>query len=258
MGKKAKAILKKTQRKLYWIWTPKHHEDWFVISTSKESAKQFFCDYEGFDIQDDRVKAGKICDVNMRFKGYNKRAFHAQIPMLKALGFVIVNSSSPRVVIYKGVRYREGCCGDVIAKSLCHDKSGVYIIRLRDQNYFKIGRTKNLYTRIDQIRRNQPFEIEILLFIQTPREDILEAFLHKKYKNCCVGGEWFLFNRSDFELLAKDVERYCHNGFRKYFKYVCGREYPLSREQERQYFPDEDLSQKCKIADFLSIRALMH
>lgn len=35
--------------KLYWVETPDHHEDWFVVARSPEEAQELFEDVEGYD-----------------------------------------------------------------------------------------------------------------------------------------------------------------------------------------------------------------
>ncbi len=40
---------KKAPLKLYWVETPDHHEDWFVIARTAKEARSFFEDVEGYD-----------------------------------------------------------------------------------------------------------------------------------------------------------------------------------------------------------------
>jgi hypothetical protein len=41
--------VRRSPLRLYWVETPDHHEDWFVIARTVGEAKEFFEDEEGYD-----------------------------------------------------------------------------------------------------------------------------------------------------------------------------------------------------------------
>lgn len=65
----------------------------------------------------------------------------------------------------------------------------VYIISAG--SYYKIGQTKNLNKRYEQISPKLPFPSKLLLTIKTDNSMVLEAELHKKYAQYNTNGEWF-------------------------------------------------------------------
>lgn len=69
--------------------------------------------------------------------------------------------------------------------------STVYAIRVKDQNYFKVGYTDNLEQRLASLQTGNPFELTVYLKIETffPRE--IEKLIHTLLEGCEMKGEWF-------------------------------------------------------------------
>lgn len=66
----------------------------------------------------------------------------------------------------------------------------VYLIS--DGEYFKIGFTTiGTPNRVKLLQTGCPNEITIIATYESYNYRKLESWLHRKYKNLCVGGEWF-------------------------------------------------------------------
>jgi hypothetical protein len=79
----------------------------------------------------------------------------------------------------------------------------IYLIRADSNSpQFKIGRTKNLPSRLKPVGLQLPWAVELLHAIEV--EDIVwaEIYLHKKFDPKRLNGEWF-------SLLKEDVEWFC-------------------------------------------------
>lgn len=76
-------------------------------------------------------------------------------------------------------------------------KGYVYIGYDSSNNYFKIGKSKDVARREREIRNMNP-TFRILCNALTENQDVTEKALHKKYANKRIVGEWF-------DLSSKDV-----------------------------------------------------
>jgi len=79
----------------------------------------------------------------------------------------------------------------------------VYIIKSPTGEY-KIGKTKRLTTRIQQLQTGLPYKIEHVLSLVTPSMAKLERELHDAFADRRVGGEWFNLGDDDIQ----QVKRY--------------------------------------------------
>lgn len=66
----------------------------------------------------------------------------------------------------------------------------VYFLQEKDKGFIKIGKTKNLKTKIF-FPFKMPFEWEVIHTIKSSNVDSLETFFHKKYQHKLINGEWF-------------------------------------------------------------------
>lgn len=72
--------------------------------------------------------------------------------------------------------------------------SNIYLIHNKRNNYYKIGRSKNLQLREKTLQSEEP-ELEIIFSM--PGTAALEKLLHKTFKNRHVRGEWFQLKDED-------------------------------------------------------------
>jgi hypothetical protein len=77
--------------------------------------------------------------------------------------------------------------------------SVVYVVGPVD-GAFKIGRTRNLAQRLDQLAA-LPVRIAVHAAIGTDNASWLEAYLHTAFAHCLAGREWFRLTDDDIELL---------------------------------------------------------
>lgn len=106
--KKAKSLPSKSKWKLFWCWTPDHHEDWFVVAKNAKQAKTFFLEYEGYD-HGDYVKAEFVTDVPENYK--SARLGWPDDELLDACGGemrISNNGKGSREVTLKGNTFFEG------------------------------------------------------------------------------------------------------------------------------------------------------
>lgn len=70
----------------------------------------------------------------------------------------------------------------------------IYFIKIKDQDYLKIGFTGNnkINSRLASIRTCIPFEIEVIALIEG--DIMLESQLHNKFSLYNIRGEWFVYN----------------------------------------------------------------
>lgn len=190
-----------TKMKLFWVYTPCHEEDWFIIAHDRKTARKYHEEYEGFDYG--YAMASLIGSVE---KKYERRAvYHAQLPMLEDMGFTVLSDGPYRVVIKEGRVYQEG---SVIKFSLLNGsdgKEGLYIVHAVGSDLYKIGITKHLRARLRNMQTGSPLVIELYNFWKTNHSKVIERMLHRRYKARSVGKEWFLFSRADLEMIHNDV-----------------------------------------------------
>lgn len=69
--------------------------------------------------------------------------------------------------------------------------------------YYKIGRSKNVDKRIEQLSTLPPFDIELVHLIQTNDTTLLEIALHNHFANKRKNGEWFELEEEDITWLKQ-------------------------------------------------------
>lgn len=78
----------------------------------------------------------------------------------------------------------------------------VYLIRLGNMEYYKIGRSNNPDRRIwKEISPKLPEEPEIICVFETTDMIKLEKDLHNRFADKRANGEWFLLDKSDVEYI---------------------------------------------------------
>jgi hypothetical protein len=63
--------------------------------------------------------------------------------------------------------------------------------------YYKIGKTKDLGLRVNQIRLQLPYPVEVLHSIETDDSSGIENYWHKRFASKRANGEWFLLTDDD-------------------------------------------------------------
>ena len=101
--------------KLYWVTTPDHHEDWFIVANSKKQAEIFHEENEGYLAGD--AKANKIMAIP---KNVPAEKGWPNDDILLALGAKFLENGSTRVVEINGRKYCEGLLEETI-RSLSDD-----------------------------------------------------------------------------------------------------------------------------------------
>lgn len=75
-----------------------------------------------------------------------------------------------------------------------NDQSGfVYLVRQMSTTYYKIGKSKNPYKRLESLQTGTPLEIQVIERYFSMDCTKLESLLHGYYSAYWVRGEWFDF-----------------------------------------------------------------
>ena len=109
---------KKAPLKLYWVETPDHHEDWFVIARTAKEARSFFEDVEGYDDHEARshviaqLPDALQCETGPLWTAPEVGPYSAPCwpseEHLKACGGLYLMKGGSRVVQLGGRTYAEG------------------------------------------------------------------------------------------------------------------------------------------------------
>jgi hypothetical protein len=82
-------------------------------------------------------------------------------------------------------------------------KGFIYLVKaITPDTHYKIGLSKDPVTRIDNMGIKLPFPIEPIHTFKTNDMHVIETYLHQKYANKRLNGEWF-------ELSEQDVADIC-------------------------------------------------
>lgn len=81
------------------------------------------------------------------------------------------------------------------SQRLKNEDSEVYLLRGSVTGYYKIGVSTNLKDRLRQVHNGIP-EDTMFIFSSTGGRE-LESYLHEKYKDKKIKGEWFCLNKND-------------------------------------------------------------
>lgn len=192
------------QLNLYWATTPCNIENWFIIATTVEEAKNHHADGEGFD--HDYTRAKLVCAIpNEKFTSHKeaKESHWPKLELLKDLGFNIIQSEFPRIVSFRSNVYNEGSGVIKIMEYYTSKSPGLYVINIVGTDIFKIGFTKNLTARLQTFRTGLPFPIRLKFFVMTHHYENLEKEIHKLLVCNLIRGEWFSLKKSTVKNLKK-------------------------------------------------------
>lgn len=193
-------------KNIYWVTTPCNIENWFIISTSEQEAKNLHEDGEGFDRGYARAK--KICTIpNELLENYvdndeDDYNYWPSLELLKELDFRIIERESPRIVSYKSKIYYEGSGMIKIVEYHTSRFSGMYVVNVSNTDKYKIGFTKNLDARLKAIRTMSPNQIRLRFYIITKHYKELEKEIHKMLSSKLIRREWFSLNEDDIDQLT--------------------------------------------------------
>jgi hypothetical protein len=87
----------------------------------------------------------------------------------------------------------------------------VYLIQGLNTPYYKIGKTNNLEDRITIFNVKLPMLIEFICVIKAANRHKTESFLHQRFADKRIDGEWFNLGVDDVEYI-KELARASHNG----------------------------------------------
>jgi hypothetical protein len=86
----------------------------------------------------------------------------------------------------------------------------VYLIRCEENNYYKIGITKNIERRLKQIQTGTPDKIYLVEKYESDFSSKIEKALHNYFIYCHRNNEWFELTLEDelkFLDLCKSMEK---------------------------------------------------
>ena len=78
----------------------------------------------------------------------------------------------------------------------------VYVIATPNFEYIKIGRTKSLKQRMNNIQSGCPFKLFFHHGIRTTRDSEVESVMHKMIAHVRVRGEWFKPADAEVDLIS--------------------------------------------------------
>jgi len=73
----------------------------------------------------------------------------------------------------------------------------VYLIGSANFCWYKIGKSTRIEVRLNEIGVLLPFKIEVIAVWETVNCSCLESFLHTRFSEKRINGEWFSFDRFD-------------------------------------------------------------
>lgn len=80
-------------------------------------------------------------------------------------------------------------------------KGYVYLLKMVNGDYWKIGRTAKPQKRMDKFDVKLPFPVECEHLIETLDMYALESELHSRYADKRAGGEWFALSQVDIDYI---------------------------------------------------------
>ena len=89
--------------KLYWVTTEDHHEDWFIIASSKKQASKLHEEMEGYDFGSARSQEILSIPDNISVEaGWPSKE------TLLSVGGVFIKEDEPRIIEINGKYFTEG------------------------------------------------------------------------------------------------------------------------------------------------------
>jgi predicted DNA-binding antitoxin AbrB/MazE fold protein len=81
-----------------------------------------------------------------------------------------------------------------------------YLYLVKADKYYKIGITKSPVSRLSDLMTLPPFEGEVLKCVMVDKAEDREKYLHKKYDDKRVNGEWFVLSDREIENTLKYID----------------------------------------------------
>jgi len=81
----------------------------------------------------------------------------------------------------------------------------IYIIKVN--KYYKIGRTSNIKGRIGVHKTSNPYKVKTIFKGQVKNAIVMEARLHRMFKDKNVNREWFELNENDIKEALKLIKK---------------------------------------------------
>ena len=88
------------------------------------------------------------------------------------------------------------------------DKLWDYIYLIKCNNFYKIGHTFNLDSRLNTFQTGNPYALEIYLAIKHPKAVEIEYYLQEIFIKKKVKREWFEFSEEDIIKIKNLIENY--------------------------------------------------
>ena len=88
----------------------------------------------------------------------------------------------------------------------------VYIIRMGQTKFYKIGKTNDPQGRLASLQTASPYKLKLLHVFQADNASAAEEALHAKFHSSRLEGEWFKLTDDERKILLS-VEKYQNHGF---------------------------------------------
>ena len=89
--------------KLYWVTTEDHHEDWFIIASSKKEASKLHEEFEGYDLGSASAQENLSIPNNIPVEvGWPSE------DVLFSVGAIFIKEDEPRIIEINGKQFSEG------------------------------------------------------------------------------------------------------------------------------------------------------
>jgi len=86
----------------------------------------------------------------------------------------------------------------------------VYLIQMTDTTFYKIGYSRNVFTRLSNLQTGSPLKLQIIERVFSLNAIELEGYLHNYYSKYNFRGEWFELSKEDvkeFLLVANQLDK---------------------------------------------------
>lgn len=84
----------------------------------------------------------------------------------------------------------------------------IYVIKVKDFPYYKIGVSDHLENRIHELQKVNPFDLEVIRTYQVDNQVALEHRIHKLFEDQRIRVEWFELREKDIKTIDYMVETY--------------------------------------------------
>jgi hypothetical protein len=86
-------------------------------------------------------------------------------------------------------------------------KSSIYLIK--GGSLFKIGRSKDINSRIKNLYTGSPVDLSIIHLRETANSANVESRLHKYFSEYRHHGEWFKFDERQLDWVIETIDNFC-------------------------------------------------